>query len=471
MSNLPPEDDFDQIDPQRKSIDRIKTGVFERNLALTKMGVGAGAKIAGHTVRNFFRSGEDKAQANRDFYKEQAEALADDLGKLKGSVMKAGQMLSLYGQYFLPPEAVEALSTLQDNTPAVAWEFVEPQLKEALGAAQLAELDIKTQPIAAASLGQAHLARIKSTGEKVVVKIQYPGVASAISTDVGTLRRLLTASRLVPKALDLTQVFDELQDMLERECDYVQERQYTEFFAEKLAGDSRFIVPKVYPEYCAGRVLTTRYEPGYSVASPEVQGLSKARRNHLARAFADLFVSEFFDWHTVQTDPHFGNYRIRIDPHGENDQIVVLDFGATREFEESFIRSYKKIVNGSLQCNRNMIVEAVLEIGLMNPTTPRSVLEGFGDLTELIVEPFRKPFDPKVSDRLYTPGGAYCFGATDLPSRVGQTAALKMMSVHFKIPPKEIIFLHRRIGGVLVTLKTLQAELRLHDLLVPYGID
>jgi hypothetical protein len=227
-------------------------------------------------------------------------------------------------------------------------------------------------------------------------------------------------------------------------------------------------VPKVYPEFCAQRVLTTRYEPGYSVSSKEVQALSQSRRNALAKSFAELFVTEFFDWNLVQTDPHFGNYRVRIDSQGENDQIVTLDFGATRPFDKSFVESYGRIVRGSLQADRREVAQGVLEIGLMDASTPQSFLEGFGDLTELIVEPFRKPFDPMVPDRLYTPGGAYRFGDTDLPARVGQTAALKMMSKHFKIPPQEIIFLHRRIGGVLVTLKTLRAELRLHELLKPY---
>lgn len=450
------------------TLDRIKTGAFERNVALTRMGVGAGAKIASHTVRNLFRRGESRDEANRNFYRAQARELADELGRLKGSVMKAGQMLSLYGQYFLPEEAVEVLASLQDNTPAVAWSFVEPQLIDALGERTVAKLDIQRKPIAAASLGQAHLATIKATGEQVVVKIQYPGVASAIDTDIRTLSRLISATRLAPKALDLTDVFNELRDMLVRECDYLQERRFTETFHERLSGNPRFIVPKVYPEFCAQRVLTTRYEPGYSVASKEVQGLSQARRNALANAFAELFVTEFFDWKLVQTDPHFGNYRVCIDPEGENDQIVTLDFGATRNFQTGFVESYGRIVRGSLQGNRKEVAQGVLEIGLMSEDTPRDFLEGFADLTELIVEPFRKPFDPLVAERLYTPGGAYRFGDTDLPARVGQTAALKMMSRHFKIPPQEIIFLHRRIGGVLVTLKTLRAELRLHALLKPH---
>ncbi|HEX4856870.1 MAG TPA: AarF/ABC1/UbiB kinase family protein [Limnobacter sp.] len=459
-------------DQNDNTLDRIKTGAFERNLALTRMGVGAGAKIAGHAVRNLFRSGENKEQANRSFYRAQARELADELGRLKGSVMKAGQMLSLYGQYFLPEEAVEVLATLQDNTPAVAWSFVEPQLQDSLGDKTLQALDINRKPIAAASLGQAHLATVKATGEKVVVKIQYPGVANAIDSDIATLSRLVAATRLAPNALDLTDVFNELRDMLVRECDYAQERRFNEIFHQRLADNPRFIVPRVYPEFCAQRVLTTRYEPGFSVASPEVQSLSQERRNALGRAFVDLFVTEFFEWKMVQTDPHFGNYRVRIDPNGQDDRVVTLDFGATRTFEPSFVESYSRIVRGSLQHNRREVAQGVLEIGLMSEDTPVSVLEGFADLTELIVEPFRKPFDSVVPPGLYTPGGAYRFGDTDLPVRVGQTAALKMMSKHFRIPPQEIIFLHRRIVGVLVTLKTLRAELRLHELLKPHlGLD
>lgn len=457
--------------PSRKSIDRIKTGVFERNFALTKMGVGAGANIARHTFRNFFRSGDSKDQANRAFYRQQAQVLADELGELKGSVMKAGQMLSLYGQYFLPEEAVEVLATLQDDTPSVSWAFVEPQLNEALGQSALQQLNVDREPLAAASLGQAHLATVKATGQQVVVKIQYPGVANAIETDVATLRRLINATRLAPKALDLSQVFNELQEMLERECDYIQERAFTEEYAKNLAGDERFIVPQVHPDFCSRRVLTTTYEPGYSVASKEVQALSQERRNRLGKAFVDLFCDEFFRWNMVQTDPHFGNYRIRLDDKTGHDQIVVLDFGATRRFTPDFVNQYAQIVRGSLACDRQLIAKGVLDIGLMDHGTPQSVLTDFGELTELIVEPFRKPFDPLVDPKHYTPGGAYQFGPTDLPTRVGQKAAMKMMSMHFKIPPKEIIFLHRRIVGVLVTLRTLRSELRLNDLLHPFLYD
>jgi predicted unusual protein kinase regulating ubiquinone biosynthesis (AarF/ABC1/UbiB family) len=360
------------------------------------------------------------------------------------------------------------LASLQDDTPCVSWAFVKPQLIKALGLEAVNQLNIDPEPIAAASLGQVHLATIKNSQQKVVVKIQYPGIADAISNDVATLKRLLGATRLVPKALDLSQVFNELQDMLERECDYVREREFTETFFKHLKADSRFVVPEVHAEYCADRVLTTTYQPGFSVASKEVQALSQERRNQLGQAFVDLFVREFFEWNTVQTDPHFGNYRVQIDPNGQQDKIVVFDFGATRQFTKVFVNQYTQIVKGALDCDRDLIASAVVKIGLMSHSTPQAVLYEFGELAELIVEPFRKSFHKMVPEHLYSTSGAYRFGVTDLPVRVGQTAASKMMSVHFKIPPKEIVFLHRRIAGVLVTLRVLGSELRLGELLSPY---
>ncbi len=450
--------------PKDKKLSHLKTKPLERNLALTKMGLGAGARIAAHTVGNFFRNEDDKDTANRRFYAEQARMLADELGQLKGSVMKAGQMLSVYGQYFLPDEAVTVLSSLQDSTQPVEWSVIEPQLVKALGHRTLAQLEIDQEPIAAASLGQAHRAVIRSTGEVVVIKIQYPGVADSIDSDLKTLSRLLMATRLIPKQLDVDPVFDEVRDMLIRECDYYQERRYTELFAEHLVDDARYVLPKVYGDYCAERVLTTGYQPGYSVKSPEVAALPQARRDALGYAFVELFLQEFFDWKMVQTDPHFGNYRIQIKENGA-DQIVLLDFGATRQYRSEFVSSYSHVVRGGLSGNLDEIIKGTLEIGLMAPNSPRKVLEDFAGLAQLIVEPFRHTSDLSIPKHCLAADGNYNFGQSDLPTRVAQKAAMNALSVHFRIPPREIVFLHRRIAGVFATLTALKAQLNLGPLL------
>lgn len=453
----------DDAHPARTPLLSIKTGSLERSVALTRLGVGAGAKIVGHSLANLFRGSVERDQAKRDFFKRQAQILADELGRLKGSVMKAGQMLSLYGQYFLPEEAVEVLSALQDDTAPVHWKVMRPVLIRALGEQRMAELDIDETALAAASLGQVHRATRRTDGMELCIKLQYPGVADAIDSDIGTLRRLLQMTRLAPSHFDLGPVLDEVREMLLREVDYVTERGHTEWFATRLADDPRYVVPRVMGEYCTDKVLTTSYERGLTVRDPQVRNLPQPRRNALGRAFIELFLNEFFRWGRVQSDPHFGNYRIRLDTQG--DRIVLLDFGATRQYSRGFVRDYARIVRGALRRDRAQILAGAQAIGLMTPNMPAPVVDAFAGLCETIVEPFRAAGDPAVPRHLQTADGAYRWGDSDLPMRSGRTAALSALSVHFRIPPREIVFLHRRLAGVFIMLATLRCELSATDLL------
>lgn len=449
------------------SISSIKTGSIERNIALTRLGLGAGAKIAAHSVANIFRGRIDRDEANRDFYERQARILADELGKLKGSVMKAGQMLSLYGQYFLPEEAVAVLAQLQDNTPPVQWRVVQPVLKKSLGRAKLAELEIEETPIAAASLGQAHRAWRKKDRLPLCVKIQYPGVAASIDSDIRSLSRVLQLTRMMPKGSGLEPIFAELREMLMREVDYRAERRFTEAFAQKLKGDTRYVVPQVLGDYSTEMVLTTSFEEGVSVREDAVHHLSQERRNQLGRAFFELFLREFFEWRMVQTDPHFGNYRIRPDGKG-GDHLVLLDFGATRIFPQEFVKAYGNLVRGAIEGDHERLWEGGCGIGLLNRAMPLAVLQAFARLCELIVEPFNDPKSGKTPTELLTGKGEYRWGDSDLPMRVGKLAAVNSISYHFRIPPREIMFLHRRIAGVFIVMATLKAELNLREVLLSH---
>jgi predicted unusual protein kinase regulating ubiquinone biosynthesis (AarF/ABC1/UbiB family) len=447
----------------KPAIKRLATRPLERNIALTKLGFGAGAKIAAHSIANIFRGEVARNEADREFYRRQARILADELGRLKGSVMKAGQMLSLYGQYFLPPEAVEVLSTLQENTQPVEWQVLVPVLESALGKSRLAELEINHVPLGAASLGQVHRARRKRDGLELVLKVQYPGVADSIESDLSTLTRLLTMSRMVPKGLSLQPILAEVREMLHREVDYDAERSHTEAFAAKLAGDSRFVVPLVLAEYSSDRVLATTFESGVHVLDESVQRLPQARRNLLASAFCELFLTEFFDWGMVQTDPHFGNYRVRIGADGR-DQIVLLDFGATRIFGRGFIDGYREIMRGALNRDPEAVKRGACAIGLMDDRFPAPVVSAFCDLSELIVE----PFSDKPPRQLVDANGAYDWGKSDLPMRAASLAARNALSRYFRVPPREIVFLHRRLAGVFIMLATLRAQFAAGPLLQPH---
>ncbi|MEK6805307.1 MAG: AarF/ABC1/UbiB kinase family protein [Pseudomonadota bacterium] len=431
-------------DKDKKSLTRLPTRPLERNLRLTRLGLTAGSQIAVHSVANLFRSRKSQKESDRAFYREQAQNLAEELGQLKGSVMKAGQMLSLYGQYFLPEEAVQVLSGLQDDTPAVEWKVLAPLLEHALGHERLRELDIEQTPLAAASLGQVHRARRKRDGLELCIKIRYPGVAEAIESDVRTLQRLLAMTRMAPPGLSLESIFDEVREMLHRETDYGAERRFTEDYGRRLAHDSRFVVPRVIGEYCSDTILTTTFESGLHVKDAATQALSQSRRNALSASALDLFLTEFFSWGQVQTDPHFGNYRIR--PSEQGDRLVLLDFGATRIFGRGFIEGYAQIVRGALRDDRAGVGEGAEAIGLMQSGFPQAVQDGFSELCGLIVEPFK-------SDSVYD------WGRSDLPQRAASSVARNALSRYFRLPPREIVFLHRRLAGVFILLATLRAQL------------
>ena len=443
--------------PEKPSIARLRTKPSDRNWAMTKMGLSAGAQFAAHSVGRLFKDDAGRADADRAFYARQAAYLADQLGELKGSVMKAGQMLSLYGQYFLPEEAVEVLAGLQDDTAPVAWDFVQPMLVAELDTDRLAELEIETRPIAAASLGQAHRAVRKSDSTELVVKIQYPGVADAIDSDVRTIARLLWMSKLVPKDLSLEPVVAEVKAMLTREVDYRHEARCTQAFAERLAQDAAYAVPTVFDAYSADHVLTTSFEPGVSVRHADVQSLDQAQRDALGEAFMRLFLRELFDWRMVQTDPHFGNYRVR-DLDKPQPTLVLLDFGATRDFSSAFVAGYREIVAGAIHGDRDRVLDGAESIGLLNLGWPAATLDAFFELSQLIVEPFSIGSNRSPPDALVDAAGNYRFDTTDLPQRVTRQMSRAALSRYFRIPPREIVFLHRRMAGVFIAQTTLRAR-------------
>lgn len=449
---------------RKPSMTKLTTRPFERNLRMARLGFGTGAKIAAHSFSNLFRDAGGRADADRIFYAREAQVLADELGQLKGSIMKAGQMLSLYGQYFLPPEAVDVLSSLQDDTPAVAWPVVAPVLERSLGRQRLAELEVDERPLAAASLGQAHRARRRSDGAELVLKIQYPGVGDAIESDVKTLSRVIGMTRLAPRGLDLNSVFAEVREMLHREVDYVAERRFTEDFGERLADDERYVVPRIYGEFCSDQVLATSFEAGEGARAKAVQSLPQSVRNELALNFLDLFLIEFFDWGMVQTDPHFGNYRIRQE--AGRPRIVLLDFGATRVFGRGFVDGYRNIVAGALARDAARVIDGARAIGLMDDAFPQNVVSAFVDLCELIVEPFREPHDAGEGQQWFNAQGAYRWAESDLLKRVTTRASRNALSRYFRVPPREIVFLHRRLAGAFIMVATLGAEVSARERLL-----
>jgi predicted unusual protein kinase regulating ubiquinone biosynthesis (AarF/ABC1/UbiB family) len=453
--------------PPIKELNKIKSSVFSRSLSMAKMTLNAGASLAGHSLKNSFSSKEDKADNWKTFVMNQAEAISGELGELKGSLMKAGQMLSMYGEHFLPAEANQFLKGLQSDSPALAWSAIEPVIKKNLSEEQLSQLEIQKEALSCASLGQVHRARIKATGEEVVLKIQYPDVDKAIDSDLKALKSLLGILKLVPKDFDLDPIFREVHDMLVQETDYKLEARLTQEFYDRVAGDSRFVVAKVYPQFSNRRVLTTSYEPSFRADSPEIQTLPDERRNQIALDFLDLYLKELFYWKTVQTDPHIGNYGIRLGKNNQH-QIVLYDFGATRTYGPEFMVPYQRMIGAALEADETSLRKAAEELQFLDPNDKSELKALFEDFCFEFVEPFLTPDDPRLPPRVMDSAGNYDWKNTDLPQRLSKKVFAVIRQHAWRTPPREVIFLDRKTGGVFIFMSVLRARCQGRELLLKY---
>jgi predicted unusual protein kinase regulating ubiquinone biosynthesis (AarF/ABC1/UbiB family) len=450
---------MDSNDAKNNNLSSIKSSVFSRNFSLFKLSLSSGIKGATYMLGQFAQLSEQPShEARMKWLTSQADMLVKELGQLKGSIMKVGQMLSVYGEHFLPPEVNQILKKLQNQSPPLNWSEIDKCVKAQLTPEQLAKVKINPQALACASLGQVHLAEYQN--QKIALKVQYPKVDQAIDSDLKTMRFIFGALKILPQqeqALDA--LFNEVRTMLHQEVDYTQELNFTQDYAKMVAGDSRFIVPKVYPEISTQKVLATSFEEGVALDSLEVQRLSQERRDKLAMSFLDLYLRELLQFGTVQTDPHFGNYKVRLDPNGENDQWVLLDFGAVRNFPKTFMRSYAKLVRGSILENPELLLQGAAEIGFVKASDPEELKQIFVEFCYLMVEPFQLK-DGKSQ--------VYDWGTSDIPGRTVRKATALIKTFHARIPPREIVFLDRKSAGTFTVLAKLRAQLDAHELLMKY---
>lgn len=440
----------------KKKLKRIKTGQFERRASMTKAGMVAGSRMAASSVANLFSGKEKRAERQQALMSKQAHYLAEQLGELKGSVVKAGQMMALYGEHFLPEEVTEALHTLEDQTVALEWQTIEPILREQLGD-QFDEFEFDPEPLGAASIGQVHRGRRKADSVELCFKIQYPGVAAAVDTDLDAMATLLKLSKLVPITPDFERWLDEVRVMLRREVDYEVELSTTKRFAERLKHDQRFIVPKVYPEYSTPTLMVSSYEPGVAPGSAVSLKLSLERRNAISEAALDLFFQEFYQWGELQTDPNFGNYRIRLDEHG-NDRLVLLDFGAVRQFPKAFLNNFHDVVAGAAMRNEEQLLRGGIGLNFLNRTLPQQVMDDFVAVSFQVIEPFAEHAKYPPPDYALNADMQYCWKASKLPKRVAAQAGKAAISKHFHVPPQEFVFLIRKLVGVYTFMAAMDAQ-------------
>ncbi len=411
------------------------------------------AKVAGqevrHTVkRTLTRSVDALASDALKTKIRQAQIITENLSQLKGAMMKAGQLLSIDASDYLPPEAVEVLAKLQADAEPVDLSVVESVLVSELGPDWADQLeDFSPTPVAAASIGQVHRARFRDT--PVAVKVQYPGIDRSIDSDLAMLKRVSQSwLAITGRKIDLAGLFEEMKTLLEQEADYRIEVEHLSRYHRLLAHEHRFVVPKPFPEVSRQRVLTMSWEDGPSLQAWLQSNPSYADREWMGRTILDLYCLEFFEWGFVQTDPNPSNFLVRSDER----QLVLLDLGAALAYDETFRANYVKLLAVLGSGEGDAIVNAGIEFGLLDPREGPEPRRLFAELLRSAMQPFapvRQPFQFRDAD--------YAKQARE----IGQTF---VRSLRYSPPPRQLLFLHRKLGGIFNILRRL--DLRLD--LVPY---
>jgi predicted unusual protein kinase regulating ubiquinone biosynthesis (AarF/ABC1/UbiB family) len=306
------------------------------------------------------------------------------------------------------------------------------------------------EPIAAASIGQVHRARARD-GRELALKIQYPGVARSIDSDVDNVAALLHASRILPIEIDVSGIIAEAKRQLRQEADYLAEAASLRRFAALLADEPALFVPRVHDDLTTKRVLAMDLASGVPIESLGEPGVPQARRDAIGALLQRLMFRELFEFRFVQTDPNFANYL--VDP--ERDRLLLLDFGSTRDYEAAFVARYAELCRGVIRGDRAAVRDAAVAIGYLRRDDPEGRVAAAVDLMFLVCEPL-------------VHAGPYDFARTTLALRTRDAGIDLAFEKRFlRAPPAETVFLHRKLAGTFLLSGRIRARVDVRAILEP----
>ncbi|MGZ3218096.1 ABC1 kinase family protein [Paracoccus sp. T5] len=432
--------------PEDRRPRAVPQGRLSRMLRIGGLATGIGGRALAQGARQMAGGQRPRAQ---DLLLTPANAarLAGELAQMRGAALKMGQLLSMDAGDFLPPELIAILARLRADADPMPPKQLQRVLDASWGRDWLRRFSrFQVQPIAAASIGQVHRARTKD-GRDLAIKVQYPGVRASIDSDIANLGLLLKIPGVMPPGIDLPALMKEGRSQLHAEADYLREAEQMRRYALHLTGQPEFLLPEPDAEFTTPDVLAMTY-----IDSRPIETLAEAPqpvRDKAAASLARLVLDELFRFNLMQTDPNFANYRWQP----ESGRIVLLDFGATRSFSSSVAPDYLRLLTAALANDQADVRQAAIDIGYFRSGTEQVHQDMLMQMMDLAFAPLRA-------------GGVFDVAATDIPQRVAEMAMqVGQMRTRAEMPPPEILFLHRKIGGLYLLLARLRARVDLDDLL------
>jgi len=375
-----------------------------------------------------------------------ARRVTDQLSRLRGAAMKLGQMISLDAGDMLPPELTAILSRLRESA-----HFMPPSQLERVLAVHWGRdwrtrfAHFETRPVAAASIGQVHRARLHD-GRIVAVKVQYPGVAASIDADVDNVATLLRISGLLPAGIDVAPLLVAAKAQLKEEADYLREAEQMRLYADLLGGDDAFVIPRPDESLTGPDVLVMDFIDGKSIDA--LATASQDERNRAIAALLRLTLRELFEFRFMQTDPNFANYRWKP----ATGEIVLLDFGAARPVPAATSAAYREMVEAGISADRTALRMALTRLGFVSPALFAAHGPAFDAMIDTVMAHMNRPGVFDFADR------AFVARLRELGMPVAADRA------NWHVPPADTLFVQRKVSGMALLAVRMEARLPLMEL-------
>ena len=425
-----------------KSLDYIPTNKIARagNLVTT------GLKLGGNYLKYYGQKALKVDGSRERLDEENAKDIYNSLKTLKGSALKVAQMLSME-KNLLPRAYVDQFSLSQFSVPPLSWPLVKKMIRKYLGANPELVFDtFAAQSKNAASIGQVHQAT--KDGKKLAVKIQYPGVADSISSDLSIVKPI--ALRMFNlKGKDTDKYFNEVENKLLEETDYLLELKQSQWIADKCRHIPYLRFPAYYPEYSSDKILTMDWMEGLHISEYVSAHKHDQEMNlRLGQTLWDFYMFQIHHLKKVHADPHPGNFLI-----DESYNLVALDFGCVKTIPDDFYKPYFDLVDLKIEDNPLLFQEILYDLEILRTDDTAEEVVYFTELFGRLIKVLTLPFTKKEFDF----GDAVFWGEINSLSET-LSSDQRLRKMNGNRGSKHFIYINRTFFGLYTLLNDLKAK-------------
>lgn len=425
-----------------KTIDNIPISKLQRTSKLLSTGAKVGVNYIKYFGDKLTKSEND---ARSKLNENNAEDIYDGLKQLKGSALKVAQMLSME-KSIIPQAYVDKFSLAQFSVPPLSPPLVIKTFQKYFGKSPNELFDFfDNTSVNAASIGQVHLA--EKNGKKLAVKIQYPGVAQSISSDLALVKPIAMKMFNI-KGEGSDKYFKEVEGKLLEETNYNLEIAQSEEISNACKHIPNLLFPNYYPEWSSDRVITMDYMKGEHLSEFTAHNTDEIKSQHLGQALWDFYMFQIHELRKVHADPHPGNFLVT-----ENGKLVALDFGCMKSIPNDFYIPYFDFLKTENIDNQEVFRSKLYELEILRVDDSKDEVEFFSEMFHELLSTFTKPFQSETFD---FSNGEFFGKLSDLGERYSNSKELRKMNGNRG--SKHFIYMNRTFFGLYNLMFDLKAK-------------